>query len=106
MIAQACLPDRQGEEGHMPIIFDDAEIKAGLMRLARAGADLRPVMTEISEALVAGAERAFSEKKAPGGKKWDDLSEETTIPRRRKQRTWPGQILWVFSGVLFGDIFR
>ena len=87
----------------MPIIFDDDEIKAGLMRLARAGEDLRPVMREIAAAMEAGAERAFQEKKAPDGKRWQPLSEETTIPRRREQGKWPGQILQV-SGGLAGSI--
>ncbi len=76
----------------MAIVFDDNEIRRGLLRLAQAGEDLRPVMQKIAAALEAGVDRAFEKETAPDGTPWPNLS-KVTRERRRKQGTWPGQIL-------------
>lgn len=52
------------------IRVDDAAVDAALGELARRGADLRPAMEEIGEALVTSTRRRFETETGPDGKVW------------------------------------
>lgn len=65
------------------ITIDDREVKSELGKLARTGADLRPALTEIGQALVESTLLRFKDSKAPDGGTWTPLSPVTIALRRR-----------------------
>ena len=65
------------------IEIDDAQARAALDRLAKAGADLTPAMKEIGETLINSTRQRFFDHEAPDGTPWAPLTETT---KRRKTR--------------------
>ena len=65
------------------IEIDDAQARAALDRLVKAGADLTPAMKEIGETLINSTRQRFFDHEAPDGTPWAPLTETT---RRRKTR--------------------
>ncbi len=79
--------------------FDDAEVRAALDRLLRAGADFTPVMQDVGEHLVNTTKQRFFDEQAPDGTPWAPLSATT----RGKKRKNAGKIL-TEEGTLRGGI--
>ena len=65
------------------LTWRDEGLGQALEALARRLGDLRPVMQEIGETLVASTMLAFREERDPWGRSWDRLS-TVTIARRRQ----------------------
>ena len=68
---------------------DVGPVQAQLDRLAKAGADLSPLMRTVAGVLHKEVEKNLAQQ---GGPRWKDLA-PATVARRRKERTWPGNIL-------------
>lgn len=73
------------------IEVDDADIAAGLRRLVEAGADLRPAMSEIADALLFSTQRRFETQSGPDGQRWSPFARSTL--RRMPARRMPPQLL-------------
>ncbi len=73
------------------IEVDDAEIAAGLRRLVEAGADLRPAMGAIADALLFSTQRRFETQSGPVGQPWAPFARSTL--RRMPARRLPPQLL-------------
>jgi phage virion morphogenesis protein len=65
------------------------EVLAKLDRLARAGADLTPLMRILSGVLHDQVEENFAQQGRP---RWTNLA-PATVAKRAKEGTWPGKIL-------------
>lgn len=73
------------------ITVDDAEIAAGLQRLADTGADLRPALDAIGAALVTSTQQRFEAQRGPDGEAWAPFAPSTL--RRMSDRRKPPQLL-------------
>lgn len=72
------------------------EIQDAFNQLLQRTNDLTPAMRRIAATMESAAAGAFADEADPTtGKPWELLSEETTIPFRKKTNKWPGQILQV-----------
>ena len=81
------------------IEIDDAQARAALDRLAKAGADLAPAMKNIGETLIDSTRQRFFDHEAPDGTPWAPLTETT---RRRKTRNV--SLILTEEGTLRGGI--
>ena len=81
------------------IEIDDAQARAALDRLAKAGTDLTPAMKEIGETLINSTRQRFFDHEAPDGTPWAPLTETT---RRRKTRNV--SLILTEEGTLRGGI--
>jgi len=70
------------------IEINDREINSALAELNRVGTNLRPMLTDIGEALVESTKLRFRDSKAPDGSTWRPLS-PVTIALRRKGSSRP-----------------
>lgn len=77
----------------------DREIRDGLERLARQGADMRNVFGDIGEELLNSTRRRFEVEQDPDGMAWQRLSERY---RQRKDRN-KDKVLQ-YRGHLFGTL--
>ena len=82
------------------IEFDNQEVNNALLKLAKKGENLRPLMKNIAGIFANSAEENFKEQGRPD--KWVDLA-ESTKKQRLKKRKWPGQILQV-EGMLASSV--
>lgn len=79
--------------------FDDAEVRAALDRLLKAGTDFTPAMQDIGEHLVNTTKQRFFDEEGPDGTPWAPLS---PVTRQRKRKN-AGKIL-TEEGTLRGGI--
>lgn len=78
--------------------IDDRQVLDTLNDLMQRMQNLRPVMRDISAVMMGEVRDAFDTETDPTtGKKWDRLSEKSTIPRRQKAGHWPGSVLQVIG---------
>jgi phage gpG-like protein len=63
------------------IEVDDAEVKAWIVRLVHAAADLSPVLRQIGDQQTAATQLRFREGKGPDGQAWAPLSQRTMLGR-------------------------
>ncbi len=63
--------------------INDRQVNAALGKLARTGANLRPVLTSIGEAMVESTKLRFRDSHAPDGGRWAPLSPVTVALRRK-----------------------
>lgn len=82
------------------IRIDNQELNAKLLKLAKRGENLRPLMKNITGIFAYSTEENFKEEGRPD--KWIDLA-ESTKKQRMKTGHYPGQILQV-SGQLASSI--
>jgi phage virion morphogenesis protein len=85
----------------LEIIFDDKAVQSQLTLLMRRVADMRPVMREIGERMVASTRHNFETETAPDGTKWAPLSEKY---RDAKSRAGLSTMILQRSGKLINSI--
>jgi len=83
---------------NLEITVRHERVSALMERLARALADMRPVMAEIGEIVTESVQRNFEEERSPDGRRWAPLAPATLRRRRHK-----GHIL-VDTATLFKSI--
>ncbi len=66
------------------IDIDDQPVRRALQRMEDSGADLRPALVDIGEALLLSTEERFSNQVDPDGRPWKPLS-----PQYRKRKKHP-----------------
>ncbi|HSI41767.1 MAG TPA: phage virion morphogenesis protein [Xanthobacteraceae bacterium] len=71
------------------IVVDDAEVQAGLSRLAAAGGALAPAMADIGSAMLASTQRRFEAEAGLGGVKWQPFAPSTLKRMSAKRRARP-----------------
>jgi phage virion morphogenesis protein len=81
----------------------DEAVRALLGRLESRMQDMSPVMADVAQAMASEAEHNFETQSGPLGP-WPALSEETTIPFRKKKKAWPGKMLQVSSAGLAASV--
>jgi len=79
----------------LQLVIDDADVRAGLNRIAEAGGDIRPAQEDIGAYLVTSTQRRFERETAPDGAKWKRLSPRTAEKRIKGRRRGYDNILRV-----------
>jgi phage gpG-like protein len=69
------------------IVIDDTQLQGGLSELTAKLANLKPVMSDIGEMSLRKVRKRFDNEVAPGGSKWNQLSEATIKAKTRRKRT-------------------
>lgn len=75
------------------IRINDAQLQAGLQRLAAQLGDLRPFFADVGETLLNSTRARFRSQTAPDGTPWQALSPAYAARKRRN----PGQILTLYG---------
>lgn len=83
------------------IKVDDAELSRGLAELQAKLVRLRPVLTDIGEALLNSTRERFSSESGPDGTSWKPLSRAYAARKARQGRS---KKLLQLNGYLFGSL--
>lgn len=90
-----------GAHNPIDITIDDAELKAGLARLAAKLGNLKPFFNDVGETLLNSTRARFTSQTDPDGHGWKPLSEDY---RRHKQRN--ADKILTLSGALRGTLAK
>lgn len=66
------------------ITLDDAAAQAALARLAQRLGDMRPVLKDVGESLLASTKDRFAQQRGPDGAPWAPLSDATLLATMRR----------------------
>jgi phage virion morphogenesis protein len=74
---------------NVTVEINDRQVNAAFRKLTQAGANLRPILTSIGEAMVESTKLRFTDSEAPDGGKWKPISPVTAILRKQNKGGQP-----------------